>query len=66
VAVRFGYYDDGYSGYFDPSTVAPDEQPAYPARGLPLREAAAFALQHGDLQGPSEASGEASVTVVGC
>ena len=27
----FGYYDDWYSGYYDPSTVAPDEQPTYSA-----------------------------------
>jgi hypothetical protein len=29
-AVPFGYYDDGYSGYYDPSTVTPDEQPSGP------------------------------------
>jgi hypothetical protein len=31
LAEPFGYYDDWYSGYYDPSTVAPDEQPTYPA-----------------------------------
>ena len=33
----FGYYDDWYSGYgyYDPSTVTPDEQLAYPAPVVP-------------------------------
>ena len=30
-----GYYDPWYSGYYDPSTVAPDEQPTYPAPVVP-------------------------------
>src|SRR6266487_3135648 len=30
LAVPFGYYDDWYSGYYDPSTVTPDEQSTYP------------------------------------
>ena len=31
----FGYYDDWYSGYYDPSTVTPDEQLTYPAPVVP-------------------------------
>jgi hypothetical protein len=30
LAAPFGYYDDWYSGYYDPSTVTPDEQSTYP------------------------------------
>ena len=33
----YGYYG-GDSGYYDPSTVAPDEQSTYPTPALPPRE----------------------------
>jgi hypothetical protein len=35
LAAPFGYYDDWYSGYYDPSTVSPDEQPSYPTAAYP-------------------------------
>jgi hypothetical protein len=34
LTVPFGYYDDSYSGDYDPS-VTPDEQPAYPTTAYP-------------------------------
>ena len=75
----YGYYGD--SGYYDPSTVAPDEQPAYPTTAYPPRASeqptyptAAYpyvkpprsSCSTQTYKVPSEAGGEASVNVVRC
>ena len=75
----YGYYGD--SGYYDPSTVAPDEQPAYPTTAYPPRASeqptyptAAYpyvkpprsSCSTQTYKVPSEAGAEASVNVVRC
>jgi hypothetical protein len=64
--IPFGYYDDGYSGYYDPSTVAPDEQPAYPITAYPYVTPPRSRCSTQPYKVPSEAGGEASVNVVRC
>jgi len=78
LAVPFGYYDDSYSGDYDPSTVTPDEQPAYPARAYPDVQPAYPTTASPDVQPPrsscstqtykvpSEDGGETSINVVRC
>jgi hypothetical protein len=59
----YGYYGD--DGYYDPSTVAPDEQPTAPTTALPPDESGPrpnCATQ--TYKVPSQGGGEASVTVM--
>jgi hypothetical protein len=60
----YGYYGD--SGYYDPSTVAPDEQPAYPTTAYPYVKPPRSSCSTQTYKVPSEAGGEASVNVVRC
>jgi hypothetical protein len=68
----YGYYGD--SGYYDPSTVAPDEQPtvapdeqpAYPITAYPYVTPPRSRCNTQTYKVPSEAGGEASVNVVRC
>ena len=60
----YGYYGD--SGYYDPSTVAPDEQPAYPTTAYPYVKPPRSRCSTQTYKVPSEAGGEASVNVVRC
>jgi hypothetical protein len=60
----YGYYGD--SGYDDPSTVAPDEQPAYPTAAYPYVKPPRSSCSTQTYKVPSEAGGEASVNVVRC
>jgi hypothetical protein len=68
----YGYYGD--SGYLDPSTVAPDEQPtvapdeqpAYPTTAYPYVKPPRSGCSTQTYKVPSEAGGEASVNVVRC
>ena len=74
----FGYYDDWYGGYYDPSTVTPDEQPTYPTAAYPYVQptypTAAYpyvkpprsSCSTQTYKVPSEDGGEASVNVVRC
>jgi hypothetical protein len=64
----YGYYgDSGYgSGYYDPSTVAPDEQPTYPTAAYPYVKPPRSSCSTQTYKVPSEAGGEASVNVVRC
>jgi len=67
LVVPFGYYDDWYSGYgyYDPSTVTPDEQPTYPTTAYPyMKPRSSCSTQ--TYKVPSEAGGEASINVVRC
>ena len=64
--IPFGYYDGGYSGYYDPSTVAPDEQPAYPITVYPYVTPPRSRCSAQTYKVPSEAGGEASINVVRC
>ena len=67
LVVPFGYYDDWYSGYgyYDPSTVTPDEQPTYPNTAYPyMKPRSSCSTQ--TYKVPSEAGGEASINVVRC
>ena len=67
LVVPFGYYDDWYSGYgyYDPSTVTPDEQPTYPTTAYPyVKPRSSCSTQ--TYKVPSEAGGEASINVVRC
>jgi hypothetical protein len=78
LAVPFGYYDDSYSGDYDPSTVTPDEQPAYPPTAYPDVRPAYPTTASPDVQPPrpgcstqtykvpSKDGGEASINVVRC
>ena len=54
------------SGYYDPSTVAPDEQPAYPTTAYPYVKPPRSSCSTHTYKVPSEAGGEASVNVVRC
>jgi hypothetical protein len=67
----YGYYDDsvgyyGDSGYYDPSTVSPDEQPANPIAAYPYVTPPRSRCSTQTYKVPSEAGGEASVNVVHC
>jgi hypothetical protein len=61
---QYGYYGD--SGYYDPSTVAPDEQPAYPTTAYPYVKPPRSSCSTQTYKVPSEAGGQASVNVVRC
>jgi hypothetical protein len=65
-AAPFGYYDDWYSGYYDPSTVTPDEQPTYPTAAYPYVRPPRSSCSTQTYKVPSEAGGETSVNVVRC
>jgi hypothetical protein len=60
----YGY--DGDSGYDDPSTVAPDEQPTYPTTAYPYVKPPRSSCSTQTYKVPSEHGGEASVNVVRC
>ena len=71
----FGYYDDWYGGYYDPSTVTPDEQPTsptavypptYPTAAYPYVKPPRSSCSTQTYKVPSEAGGDASVNVVRC
>jgi hypothetical protein len=64
--VPFGYYDDGYSGYYDPSTVTPDEQPTDPTTASPYVKPPRSSCSTQTYKVPSEDGGEASINVVHC
>jgi len=66
--VPFGYYDDWYSGYgyYDPSTVTPDEQPTYPTTAYPYVKPPRSSCSTQTYKVPSENGGEASINVVRC
>ena len=68
LVVPFGYYDDWYSGYgyYDPSTVTPDEQPTYPTTAYPYVKPPRSSCSTQTYKVPSEAGGEASINVVRC
>ena len=61
-----GYYDDWYSGYYDPSTVTPDEQPTYPTTAYPYVKPPRSSCSTQTYKVPSENGGEASINVVRC
>jgi hypothetical protein len=65
-AVPFGYYDDGYSGYYDPPTVTPDQQPSYPTAAYPYVKPPRSGCSTQTYKVPSEGGGEASINVVRC
>jgi hypothetical protein len=60
----YGYYGD--SDYYDPSTVAPDEQPTYPTAAYPYVKPPRSSCTTQTYKVPSEDGGEASVNVVRC
>jgi hypothetical protein len=60
----YGYYGD--SGYYDPPTVAPDEQPTYPTTVYPYVKPPRSSCSTQTYKVPSEDGGEASVNVVRC
>src|SRR5215467_661957 len=68
----YGYYGD--NGYYDPSIVAPDEQPtvaldeqpAYPTAAYPYVKPPRSRCSTQTYKVPSEAGGKASVNVVRC
>jgi hypothetical protein len=60
----YGYYDN--SGYYVPSTAAPDEQPAYPTTIYPYVEPPRSSCSTQTYKVQSETGGEASVNVVRC
>jgi hypothetical protein len=65
-AVPFGYYaDDGY-GYYDPSTVTPDEQPTNPTSVSPYVRPPSSGCTARTYKVPSESGGETSVKIVRC
>jgi len=66
LAAPFGYYDDWYSGNYDPSTVTPDEQPTYPTTAYPYVKPPRSSCSTQTYKVPSEAGGEASINVVRC
>jgi hypothetical protein len=65
-----GYYDgSGYddNGYYDPSTVAPDEGPTYPTQPYPnMNPPRRSGCSTQTYKVPSEGGGQASVNVVRC
>ena len=66
LAVPLGYYDDWYSGYYDPWTVTPDEQPTYPTAAYHYVKPPRSSCSTQTYKVPSEAGGEASINVVRC
>jgi len=66
LVVPFGYYDDWYSGYYDPSTVTPDEQPTFPITASPYVKPPRSSCSTQTYKVPSEDGGEASINVVRC
>src|SRR5262245_42488128 len=66
LAIPFGYYDDWYSGSYDPSTVTPDEQPTYPTAAYPYVKPPRSSCSTQTYKVPSEDGGMASVNVVRC
>ena len=62
----FGYYDDWYGGYYDPSTVTPDEQPTYPTAAYPYVKPPRSSCSTQTYKVPSGDGGDASVNVVRC
>src|SRR6266487_3669581 len=66
LAVPFGYYDDWYSGYYDPSTVSPDEQPSYPTEAYPYVKPPRSSCSTQTYKVPSERGDEASINVMHC
>src|SRR5262249_7493624 len=64
----FGYYDDWYSGYgyYDPSTVTPEEQPTYPTAAYPYVKPPRSSCSAQTYKVPSENGGETSVNLVRC
>ena len=66
LAVPLGYYDDWYSGYYDPWTVTPDEQPTYPTAAYRYVKPPRPSCSTQTYKVPSEAGGEASINVVRC
>ena len=66
LVVPFGYYDDWYSGYYDQSTITPDEQPTYPTTAPPYVKPPRSSCSTQTYKVPSEDGGEASVNVVRC
>ena len=65
LAVPFGYYDDWYCGYDDPSTATPDEQPTYPTTAYHYVKPRSICRTQ-TYKVPSEGGGEASINVVRC
>jgi hypothetical protein len=73
-AVPFGYYDDWYNGYYDPSPVTPDEQASGPTIPYAYVKPPRYAYVKPPRSScttqtykvPSEAGGEASIKVVRC
>jgi opacity protein-like surface antigen len=65
-AVPFGYYDDWYGGYYDPSTVTPDAQPSGPTTPYAYVKPPRSRCSTQTYKVPSEAGGEASINVVRC
>jgi len=66
LVLPFGYYDDWYSGYYDPSTVTPDEQPTFPITASPYVKPPRSSCSTQTYKVPSEDGGEASINVVRC
>jgi hypothetical protein len=68
LVVPFGYYDDWYSGYgyYDPSTVTPEEHPTYPTAAYPYVKPPRLSCSTQTYKVPSENGGEASINVVRC
>jgi len=62
LAVPYGYDDDWYSGYYDPSTVT---QPTYPTTAYRYVKPRSICRTQ-TYKVPSEAGGEASINVVRC
>jgi hypothetical protein len=53
-------------GYYDPSTVTPDEQPTYPTTAYPYVKPPRSSCSTQTYKVPSENGGEASINVVRC
>jgi hypothetical protein len=60
----YGYYGD--SDHYDPSTVAPDEQPTDPTAAYPYAKPPGSSCATQTYKVSSEHGGEASVNVVRC
>jgi len=66
LVVPFGYYDDWYSGYYDPSTVTPAEQPTFPITASPYVKPPRSSCSTQTYKVPSKDGGQASINVVRC
>jgi hypothetical protein len=60
------YYENWYSGYYDPSTVTPDEQPTYPIAAYPYVRPHHSSCSTQTYKVSSEDGGETSVNVERC